>query len=93
MVVLLDPKLVKSLLAAEHYGDFSKGRSYRIAAPLIGNGLLALPDSPAWRMHRKLAAAAVMKRRARGGPAHTAKGGTTRTSSSSSGKMMNPHDP
>jgi len=55
LVIVHDFKLAKQVLAKESWALYKKGRSYRIAADLIGNrALLASPDNDAWRCQRQL---------------------------------------
>ena len=54
-VFVWDMNLVKELLSKERFGDFYKGAAYDASHPLIGDGLLATPDSETWRNQRKIA--------------------------------------
>jgi cytochrome P450 len=54
-VFLWDMNLIKELLSKERFGDFFKGPAYDASHPLIGDGLLAAPDSETWRNQRKIA--------------------------------------
>jgi len=54
-VFVWDIAMVKELLSKERFGDFYKGMAYDASHPLIGDGLLATPDSETWRNQRKIA--------------------------------------
>ncbi|KXS20939.1 cytochrome P450 [Gonapodya prolifera JEL478] len=51
---ILDVDVLKDALVATAESKVAKGRSYRIAAPIIGNGILANQWGEEWKHQRKL---------------------------------------
>ncbi|KAJ3339910.1 hypothetical protein HDU93_007684 [Gonapodya sp. JEL0774] len=51
---ILDVEVLKDVFTAASESKLKKGRSYKIAAPIIGDGILASPWGEQWKHQRKL---------------------------------------